>query len=153
MRAKLTRRRAIRLGGIASLLIAATLVLSGCWATVIDLGQGNRAITLTQDLTNRLIWNCTAEAGDGSARAFCVLDRIEGVCRTFPEEGITRDDCYLLSSYGNWDTLDTAIKRDISQGLRGCLSYWNYSAPCLTDCIPQGTIFWEWEPPRIAHCA
>lgn len=118
----MTRRRAIRVGGLASLLVAVALVLSGCWANTYNFPNGDRYITLTKDFSGRLIWSCTAEEGTGAPRAFCVLDRINGVCRHIPEKGITEDDCIGLANYGLWEQLDRAIQ-DVIGPSYDCLAY------------------------------
>ncbi len=124
MRAKLTSRREVRVGLVASLLVAATLVLSGCWANIYKFPDGDRYITLTKDFSGRLITTCTADKGTGSARAFCVLDRINGVCFHIPETGITTTDCTELANYGDWEELDTAIKDIVAPGSHyECLAF------------------------------
>jgi hypothetical protein len=65
--------------------------------------------------------------GTGSARAFCVLDRINGVCRALPIKGVTGIDCVLLSSYGRWEEMDQAIQDVI--GPDDCLSFFEGSDP------------------------
>jgi hypothetical protein len=145
----------LRKAGIALLLIGATLLIAGCnWATVYYSEAGGKHITLTQDFTRRLIWNCTAQAGAGSARAFCVFDRIEGVCHTFPNAYIYQDDCYLLTDYGDWPDMEEAIKMVIGWGGRGCLSYWVNPPPCIADCYPNAPPpTWRRAPTGSFGCA
>ncbi len=107
--------------GAVALLIAAALVLSGCYATVVNFGDGTRNITLTSDFTRRLVTTCGDEHGNGSARDFCVLDKINGVCFHFPEKGVTTTDCVEMSNYGDWEDMDTAINNVIAT--TDCLSY------------------------------
>ncbi len=126
------RRRAARVGFIASLLVAFALVLSGCWANVYDFRTGDRDITLTRDFSHRLIWSCTDAVGAGSpARDFCVLDRIDGVCRTLPEKGITEDDCLLLADYTDWQHLDSAIHHVIAAS--DCLTFFEAKDRNISD--------------------
>lgn len=120
------------------LLVGATLLVSGCWWAVVDYDGGAKRITLTQDFTNRLIWSCTAEAGSGSSRAFCVFDRIEGVCHTFPNAYVYQSDCSLLSNYGDWQDMEAAIKKILQPAFGGdCLTYWVNPPPCVIDCYPN----------------
>jgi len=128
----LKRRRAIRTGFAASLLVAAALLLSGCWANVYNFRTGDRDITLTKDFSHRLIWSCTDAVGAGSpARDFCVLDRINGVCRTFPEKGITENDCLLLADYTDWQHLDSAIHHVIAAS--DCLTFFEAKDRNISD--------------------
>jgi hypothetical protein len=107
-----------------ALLVGAGLLLSGCWANVYNYSANERYITLTKDLSDRLIYSCTAEQGTGAARAFCALDKINGVCFHFPEKGISSDDCTALSNYGDWEDLDRAIKAILAPGSHyACLSF------------------------------
>ncbi|MEK6252267.1 MAG: hypothetical protein AABM43_10045 [Actinomycetota bacterium] len=120
----LKRRKMLGKAGVVALLAAAALVLSGCWATVYNFSDGTRNITLTKDFSGRLISSCTAQEGTGAARAFCVLDRINGVCRAIPIKGVTETDCVLLASYGDWEELDRAIQDVIGPGSHyDCLAY------------------------------
>jgi hypothetical protein len=128
MRAKLTARKTVRLGLITSLLVAATLLLSGCWANVYNAGGGERNITLTKDTSNTIIFNCTKSKGTGAARAFCALDTINSLCRGAPPKGVTDDDCVLMASYGGWQDLDISIRQVIGPG-SDCLSYFEHSDP------------------------
>ena len=124
MRVKLRSRRSVRVGGVAGLLIAAALVLSGCWANIYTFSSHERYITLTKDFSSRLIWTCTAEKGTGSARAFCVLDKINGVCFHIPEKGVSQDDCVAMSNYGDWEELDSSIKAIVAPSSHyECLAY------------------------------
>lgn len=125
MRSHFKWSRKLRRAGLASLLVGAALVLSGCWATVYKFSDGTRNITLTEDFTRRLISSCGDEHGNGSARTFCVLDRINGVCYHIPAKGITQNDCYPLSSYGNWESMDVSIENVI--GSSDCLSFFEDS--------------------------
>ncbi len=125
---------------VASLLVAATLALSGCWANVYNIGGGARSITLTKDFSRRLISSCTDAVGTGSARDFCALDRINGVCRTFPVKGVTEDDCVALANYANWEQLDSAIK--LASGGNGCLLFFENLPPCVIDCYPNDPPTW-----------
>jgi hypothetical protein len=117
----LKRRKTLGKAGVVALLIAAALALSGCWANVYNFSDGTRNITLTSDFTRRLVTTCGDEHGNGSARDFCVLDKINGVCFHFPEKGVTTTDCVELSNYGDWEDMDTAINNVI--GTTDCLSY------------------------------
>lgn len=122
----------LRLGLLAGLLATATLVLSGCWANVYNFRTGDRDITLTKDFSHRLIWSCTDAVGAGSPdRDFCVLDRINGVCRTFPEKGITESDCPLLSDYTDWQDLDSAIHHVIAAS--DCLTFFEAKDRNISD--------------------
>jgi hypothetical protein len=103
-------------------------MLSGCsWAVVYNFSPNERNITLTKDFSNRLISSCWEEHGNGTARTFCVLDKINGVCRTFPNKGIVEADCAVLSSYGYWDSMDNAIEHVIEGD--DCLSFFENQNP------------------------
>jgi len=117
----LKRRKMLAKAGVGALLIAAALALSGCWANVYNLGGGARDITLTSDFTRRLVTTCGDEYGNGSARDYCVLDRINGVCFHIPEKGITTTDCVELSNHGDWEDMDFAINNVIAT--TDCLTY------------------------------
>jgi hypothetical protein len=128
------RRKMLGKAGVGALLIAAALVLSGCWENIFKLENGGRVITLTRDFSHRLIWSCTDAVGAGSpARDYCVLDRIYGVCQTFPEKDISSYDCLVLDNYYNWKPLDAAIHDVIRTG--GCLAYYQNLPPCQIDCV------------------
>lgn len=134
------RRKAARGIAVTTLLVCAGLLLSGCWAKVSVIGGKYKTITLTQDLTRRLISTCTADTTSGKARDFCVLDRVNGVCRTFPETGVTEDDCYALANYANYEDLDFAIKMVNFYG--GCLELFVNTPPCEIDCYPNHPTTW-----------
>jgi hypothetical protein len=138
----LKRRKMLGKAGVVALLAAAALVLSGCWATVYNFGGGQRNITLTKDFSRRLISSCTDAVGTGPARDFCVLDRINGVCRAIPIHGVTETDCVLLSSYGRWEEMDQAI-RDVI-GPNDCLSFFEDPDP--------NNDFWGSSPSGIFGC-
>lgn len=128
---------------VVALLAAAALALSGCWATVYrDPGNGDRNITLTKDFSHRLIWSCTDAVGAGSARDFCVLDRINGVCRAIPEINVSQDDCLTLANYGNWEDLDRAIHHVIAGD--DCLS--------VFETRTGDYQFWGSMPTGVAGC-
>ncbi len=115
------RRRAIRAGLASSLLVAAALLLSGCWANVVNWGDGTRNITLTQDISNRIIFSCTAEHGTGAARAFCALDTVKALCQGIHIKGVSDSDCIHISSYGDWQDMEHAIVN--VTGSDDCLSF------------------------------
>jgi hypothetical protein len=122
MRAKLTSRRVVRVGLVASLLVAATLVLSGCWANVQNWGDGTRNITLTENISAQIIWNCTANHGTGAPRAFCALDTVHALCVGKPIKGISESDCNHISSYGDWQDMEQAIV-NVTGPRDDCLSF------------------------------
>jgi hypothetical protein len=132
MRAKLTQRRAVRVGLIASLLIAATLVLSGCWANVYNFGDGDRSITITQAMSDSIIWNCTVEKGTGEPRAFCALDTVRELCNAFPVKGVSEVDCPLLGNYGDWQDMNQAIL-DVIGPTYDCLSFLEHADSSTGD--------------------
>ncbi len=127
MRTRLKRGKSLRAAGVATLLVTAMLVLSGCWATITNFGGGERSIALPANLTADIIWNCTASKGTGAARAFCALDTVNALCRAFPEKGITGDDCVLLANYGDWKDMEDSIKQVI--GPEDCLIYYEHPDP------------------------
>jgi hypothetical protein len=110
------------------LLVAAALLLSGCWANVYNFGGGQRSITLTKDISAQIIWNCTAKKGTGAPRAFCALDTVNALCRAFPIKGVSDDDCVLLASYGDWRDMDHAIQEVVGPGA-DCLIYYENPDP------------------------
>jgi hypothetical protein len=95
MQNKTKGAKTLRISGVATLVIAAAVVLSGCaWNTVrvtagFD-GQHtwrNFEATLTQGTTNDAIWNCTRFYGSNrSGVAGCVLDVVDGLCHSTESE-------------------------------------------------------------------
>jgi hypothetical protein len=120
MRLHLKRRKTLRNAGMATVLAAAVLLLSGCWANVVDTGNGNRFITVTKDMSAQIIWTCTAKYGSGSDRAFCALEDVGALCFAFPIKGISANDCYRAEN-GDWEEMEAAIKQVI--GPDDCLTF------------------------------
>jgi hypothetical protein len=115
------RVRKLRLAGIATLLVGAMLALSGCWANVVNWGDGTRNITLTQAISNQIIWGCTRDHGTGAPRAFCALDTVKALCQGKPIRGVSDSDCIHISSYGDWQDMEHAIVN--VTGSDDCLSF------------------------------
>lgn len=119
-------RRAVKVGLVSSLLVAAALVLSGCGINVYDDGGGVRNLTITKDTSASIIWNCTVEKGTGQPRAFCALDTVRNLCLAFPVKGIDETDCILMGNYGDWQDMNEAIL-DVIGPNEDCLSFVEYS--------------------------
>jgi hypothetical protein len=120
MRVHLKRRKTLRNAGLATMLAAAALTMSGCWATLVDYGSGDRDIVLKRSMTDAIIWNCTVEHGTGSDRAFCALNTVGSLCFAFPIKGISANDCYIMENEP-WEEMDGAIRQVL--GDRDCLVF------------------------------
>jgi hypothetical protein len=114
------RRKTLARGSLATLLAAAALLLSGCWAQV-KYGPGYLFLDVKQPISDNLIWGCTVDHGSGDARANCVLDNLNALCRWRVPEGLTAYQCY-----GVTDRIHVASMGDAIEGVLGpnsrCLS-------------------------------
>ena len=124
MRLHLKRHKTLRNAGLATMVAATALLLSGCrWATVVDYGGGTKTIAATQYITNNVIWDCTATKGTGSGRAFCVTDTLSSLCLGIPTPGVSSTECYEMKSVA-WQDTDQAIRNVL--GPDDCLVYFEY---------------------------
>jgi hypothetical protein len=120
MRVHLKRRKTLRNAGLATVLAAAALLLSGC-LVVYDNGDGTRNITVPPAISDQIIWDCTVKHGTGAPRAFCALDTIHAICSGIKIKGISESDCNHISSYGDWQDMEQAIV-DVTRNY-DCLSF------------------------------
>ena len=143
-------RRIRRSAAVGSLLVAASLLLSGCyWAIYDHREDGGERLTLTRDFTNRLIWSCTADRG---------LERIGGSASSTRSQGsVTRFQSPTSTRRTAPQSRITATGRDggrnknlILFGAQGCLTYWFNPPPCVTDCRPPR--HWWWAPLGSRSC-
>ncbi len=126
MRVHLKRRKMLGKAGVVALLAAAALVLSGCYANVYNFGGGDRSITITQAMSDSIIWNCSVKKGTGQPRADCALDTVRNLCLAFPIKGIGEVDCTLMGNYGDWQDMNQAIL-DVIGPTYDCLSFLEYA--------------------------
>ena len=129
--------------GVVGFLAVSALALSGCWAVIVDNGGGSRNITIPSNISDQIIWNCTAKKGTGAPRAFCALDTVHALCTAFPEKGISEGDCNHISSYGDWGDMEDSIVA--VTGSFDCLSFFWRDGTYPGD-------FWEGIPKGHRGC-
>jgi hypothetical protein len=122
MRVQLKRRKTLRNAGLATVLAAAALLLTGCWATVTNFGNGVKDIVVTKDMSAQVIWQCTVDHGTGIPRARCALDTFRALCHGIPVKGIGQDECDRLGSWVHQGEMDQAIQQVLGPD-QDCLVY------------------------------
>jgi hypothetical protein len=122
MRLHLKRHKTLRNAGIATVLAGAALALTGCWANVVNYGNGYRDITVTRDMSANIIWNCTVSDGTGQPRALCALRTVGALCSGIPIKDISSSDCVRLESSEHWQYMDSAIQGVL--GPHDCLVFY-----------------------------
>jgi hypothetical protein len=87
--------------GVAALLIAAALLVSGCgWGQIMSMSGTTRLVLLNKDATNRLIFFCS-QPGHGWGN--CGLDVMRVYCTQWRPSGMSNGDCILITEQENVD--------------------------------------------------
>jgi hypothetical protein len=128
--------------GAMLMLVAAMLVLSGCWGRVYFFSEGSRNLTVYEGISKRMIWDCTARFGI-PGRAFCGLDTVEALCEAIPIDHMSAANCREVSGYSGWEKMNESME-EIAAGRGECLSFrWWPGQPGLTHwtAVRRGSTF------------
>jgi hypothetical protein len=100
MRSRFRRRKVLRRAGIATMLAAAGLVISGCDFTNVRDNPPYKDVAIKRSASDQLIFHCTGrQQSTGQPRSTCVLDAIGAFCNKWEQPGFTNVDCALVA---NW---------------------------------------------------
>jgi hypothetical protein len=127
-----TRGRAVKQGGLAALLAAAALVLSGCpWGKVYGPSDGHRIFVISGDASDRIILQC------GGINSSCIRGTVFALCENFPRPRLSLAECRSFTWPDHWDDVERAARRVIGP-----------DADCLAVHIqrpsPEGVIPYDW---------
>lgn len=151
MRFKKKLTRPFRRAATASLLIAATVALSGCWNNVeVTAGfDGTNSWrkwegVLTQKTTDDIFWSCSAYLGsDHWGVAGCALDSVRAMCQRSDTEFDTV--CYRATSRStqHYNMYNAIYHEHGITGTTECLAYWEKDVyEGITGPLISSTKYW-----------
>jgi hypothetical protein len=87
------RRRIFRSAGLAAMVAAAALAMSGCWGKVYGPSNGERVLVIPGDMSDQIIWQCSPQGYTRWSRGSCALSTVWALCNAFPLENLPRNWC------------------------------------------------------------
>ena len=100
--------------GLATLLIASVLAMSGCWGRVAGPTGGHQVLVIKPSVSDRIIVDTTARCGEGQERGGCAATAIRGLCLNSPlskENPISSDYCWSITWTDHYDDINDAIRQ------------------------------------------
>lgn len=109
----------LRKFGLATLLIASALAMSGCWGRVFGPTGGHQVVVIKPAISDRIILDTTARCGEGYSRGVCALATIRELCYNVPlsdTNPISRNYCLSITWEDHRYDIDDAIRQVVTPG-------------------------------------